>query len=155
MLLLLPLALAAWLHLGDRLLVRVTAHGHTRLFRAVAAVAVVALVGSSVLRSVSDLLLNRPRVPADSVRLAERAVEIGGEYQLIAVGVGDAEADRASSMWGRAARDMRSLPSLDVSEIDFETATAEGMCYSAAAAGVPAHVVTRVAGVLTEQACSA
>lgn len=155
LLLLLPLALASWVHLGDRLVGRVTAHGHTRLYRGGAGIATVLLAGLLVLPSVSDLMFNRPRVPADSVRLAERAVEVGGEYQLIIVDVDGAEADRASSMWGRAARDMRRLPSVDVSEINFETATAEGMCYSAAAVGVPARVVTRVAGVPTEQACPA
>ncbi len=154
-LLLLPLALAAWLHLGDRLLVRVSRDGSPNAPRAIAGLVVLALVTFLVRASVPDLLLNRPRMPADSVRLAERAVESGGQYQLIAVGVGDSDADRASSMWGRAARDMRGLPSLDVSEIDFDGATAAGMCYHATAAGVPAHVITRLQGSLTERTCPA
>jgi len=151
-LLLAPIALACWLHLGDWLIQRVLPIALGRV-RVLAGAAVVLLACLSARQAAVDLLLDRPLESPSSVRLAEHALDRGAAFQLVSLSEASSDSNRVASMWGRAARDIRGLQSVDVSEIDFNTATPAVMCARGAAMGVPVHVVTRQFGRLTEQPC--
>jgi hypothetical protein len=80
--------------------------------------------------------LNRPFLNSSSVSAAERAVDFRPTSQLVVWGVGSPNDDRIASLWGRAARDVRMYPALDVSNIDFAATSRAGLCTAAAEAGV-------------------
>jgi hypothetical protein len=65
-------------------------------------------------------------------------------YQLVAVQVDGADADFATSMWGRAGRNLHGAPSLDVSEIELSSMTPEVVCtFNDPAGGLALVVATR------------
>jgi hypothetical protein len=88
-----------------------------------------------------------------SLALAGSAIASSGSHQLLIVRVNGPDEDRLTSMWGRAARDIRGLPAVDVSEIDFDGITPERMCEIARARGVAAEIATRTPDGLIRRNC--
>jgi hypothetical protein len=94
-------------------------------------------------RAVEALVLGRTSAGPTTAELASRALAVAAEKQLVAIGVDGETPDLLASMWGRAGRDIRGLPSLDVSNIPWAEATRERVCSGARDAGVTLMLVAR------------
>jgi hypothetical protein len=139
LILVLPLGIGGWTVLAAGLLRRLPAgesQSRERLTVGLATAVLISLAAPTVL----DLF----RAAPSQVSLASNALDNAITYQLVAVQVDGADADFATSMWGRAGRNLHGAPSLDVSEIELSSMTPEVVCtFNDPAGGLALVVATR------------
>jgi hypothetical protein len=104
-------------------------------------VTLLAVVALTVHSTLAQVVLNRPFLGKETVQAAERAVDFRPSAQLIVWQVGTSGDSRLASMWGRAARDVREQPSIDVSSIDFSAISVADICEMARDSGVEVELL--------------